>query len=183
MELAQVETAIETAPKGANIILEWVRPLKTRKGVTDNLTKSVRMVGRMGLDYNNVAAVQEKRESGELPAEPQPLPWGTWYKFPFLIQHKGAFYLRLYKGTSEKVHPESHFFRNGIEVKREEIAASLLASELDEKDGETFTCKVENMTRIHTEAEWVMLVVGQVGQEKVAVSAPIPAKTLATMQG
>jgi hypothetical protein len=182
MLLAQVESAITATPKGANIILEWVRDLKTRKGVTDNLTKSVRMVGRVGMDYNHLGAVQEKRESGELPAEPQPLPWGTWAKFPYLIEHKGGFYLRLYKGTSEKVHPECHFFRNGVEVSKEEIAPSLLKSELEERDGDCFTCKVENMTKIHNENEWVTLIIGQIGQEKVIVESPIPAKTLATMQ-
>lgn len=181
MQKDQVVAAIETAPKGANIIVEWVRPVKTLKAVQDNITKSVRMIGRMGIDYDNMKSVQEKRESGELPAEPQPLPWGKWAIFPFLIEHKGGYYLRLYNGTSDKVHPEVHFFRNGVEVSKEEIAPLILASEKEEKTGDCFTCKIENMTRIHSESEWLTLVVANVGQEKVAVAVPTPAKVLATL--
>ena len=180
MQKDQVVAAIESAPKGANIIVEWVRPCKTFKGVTDSITKSVRMVGRMGIDYNNMASVQDKRESGELPAEPQALPWGVWSIFPFLIEHKGAFYLRLYNGTSEKVRPETHFFRNGQEVSKDEIKPLLLKSEIDTDHGDCFTCKVENMTRIHTESEWFMEVEGKVGQE--ATFVPAPAKIIAAAE-
>ena len=180
MELEQVRQAIATAPKGANIVVEWVRPCKVRKGVQDVLTKSVRMVGRMGIDYDNMKAVQEKRASGELPAENGGLPWGEWIEFPYLIGHKGQTYLRLNNGTSDKVHPDVHFFQNGVEVAREEIDHMLLASEKEARRGECFTCKTENMTRIHTEAEWLMLIVGEVGQESESI--PIPAKVLATIQ-
>lgn len=183
MQREQVETAIGAAPKGANIVVEWVRPCKTRKGVQDSITKAVRMVGRMGIDYDNIGAVQDKRESGELPKENAGLPWGVWATFPYLIEHQGAFYLRLYNGTSEKVKPEVHFFRNGVEVRKDEIAPVLLASEKEEKHGDCFTCKLENMTRIHTEAEWLMVeVVGQVGQEKLVSETAVPAKTIAALQ-
>jgi hypothetical protein len=181
MQLDQVRTAVQTTPKGANIILEWVRPCKTRKGVQDAITKSVRMVGRIGVEYDNLKAVQEKRESGELPAENAGLPWGNWSEYPWLIEHKGQYYVRLYKGTSASVHPEAHFFRNGVEVEKESIAPLLLASELDDSKGETFTCKVENMTRIHAESEWIMLVVGQVEGQKIATAVPVPASVLATI--
>jgi len=181
MELSQVKQAIENTPKGSNIVLEWLRPCKTRKGVSVQIEKSVRMIGRMGIDYNNMAAVQDKRESGELPADPQPLPWGKWAIFPFLIEHKGQFYVRLYNGTSDKVHPEVHFFMNGVECSKDDIAPFVLASELSEKDGDCFCCKVENMTRINHEAEWIALY-ANVEQEKVALTvAPVPAKVLATL--
>jgi hypothetical protein len=83
----------------------WVRPMKTRKGVSSVVTKTVRCVGRVGLDYSNRVAVQEARESGELPSTPQPLPWGAWLLFPYLITHKDALYVRIYpvKGRVPKV--------------------------------------------------------------------------------
>jgi hypothetical protein len=177
MQLDQAKQAIKTTPKGSNIILEWVRPCKTRKGVTDVLTKSVRMVGRMGIEYNNIGTVQDKREAGDLPAVPQGLPWGVWSEYPYLIEHKGSYYIRLYNGTSSKVHPEVHFFKNGIECAKDDISACLLASELESEKGECFTCKVENVTRIHSEAEWLM--VCDIGQEKIEI--PVPAKVLATV--
>lgn len=181
MNLNQVQTAVENAPKGANIIVEWVRPCKVKKGCADSITKSVRMVGRIGIDYDNLKAVEAKRESGELPAENQGLPWGKWYAFPYLIEHKGTYYLRLYNGTSDKVHADAHFFRNGVEVTKESLDNDLLAAEKSSEHGDTFTCKVENMTRIHTESEWLMLIVGSVGQERIVTQIPVPAKVLATI--
>lgn len=182
MNLSQVQTAIEQTPKGANIIIEWVRPVKTLaafKGA--DLTKSVRMVGRMGIDYDKQKSVQEKRETGELPSESQPLPWGNWAIFPYLIEHKGNYYVRLYNGTSDKVRPEVHFFLDGNEVAFESIAHMLPANEKQEKHGDCFTCKVENMTRIHHESEWIALF-ASVEQETVKLFAePVPAKILATM--
>ena len=175
MQLAQVKSAIVNAPKGANIIVEWVRDCKVKKAAMP-VSKSVRMVGRVGIEYDNVAKVQDKRESGELPAVNAGLPWGVWAEYPYLIEHKGQYYLRLYNGTSATVHAEAHFFRNGIEVSKDSIASDLLSSEKEEKAGDCFCCKTENITRLHTEAEFIMVM----PQEKIAV--PVPSKVLAAME-
>ena len=152
MELAEVKRIIENAPKGANIVLEWIRPCKVYKNVTDSVAKAVRMVGRIGLTYDNLSAVQTKRENGELPKENQGLPfWAEWEIFPFIIKHKttGQRYLRLYKGTSEKVHPSVRFLLNGEETTVEAVRPMLLASELAEKDGsDCFMVGIENLTRV-----------------------------------
>lgn len=210
MKLDQVKQAVHTTPKGSNIVLEWVRDMDTRKGIEVPFSKSVRMVGRMGIEYDNLKAVEAKRESGELPAVNAGLPWGQWSEYPWLIEHKGNYYVRLYNGTSASVKPEVHFFKSGVETTLREIEpayfaamdkvealpeidrpaaakaalkllTTLMASEVKSEKGETFTCKVENMTRIHAEAEWVKLIVAEIGQEKILVVKPIPAKTLATM--
>jgi hypothetical protein len=183
MNIEQIKQAILNTPKGANIILEWLRPCKVKKGAT-LVNKAVRMVGRIGVDYNNIASVQEKRESGELPETPQPI-WngkGVWDIFPWLFHHAdtGEFYLRLYKGTSKNVKPEVHYFKGGIEVPFEEISDMLLSSEKQEKEGDTFCCKIENVTRIHQESEWNNIVFGQTNQEIISVES-IPAKVIATV--
>lgn len=148
MLLGEVQRTIGITPKGANIVLEWNRSVKTRKGVTDTIRKSVRMVGRIGIEYDNIGAVQVKRKTGELPAENAGLPWGRWECYPWLIEHNGKYYVRLYNGTSKLVKPNVEFTLNGETVAREEIESKLLASELAEKTGDCFTCKVEDMTRI-----------------------------------
>ena len=153
MELATVQNVLAMTPKGANIVLEWTRTVKTRKGVTDTILKSVRMVGRVGVEYDNFRAVQDKRDTGELPAENAGLPWGRWEVYPYLIEHNGKRYVRLYNGTSKLIQPKAEFTLNGQPVKRDEIASKLLAIELAEKSGDCFTCKVEDMTRIFTVAE------------------------------
>jgi hypothetical protein len=152
MNLATVKSAIAAAPKGANIILEWVRPAKVKKAAQgDNIEKHVRMVGRMGIEYDAMKSTVERRESGEAPAENAGLPWGEWLEYPYLIQHKGKVYLRLYVGTSRKVTPKVEWTRNGQPVSREDIESALLASEKSERKGDTFTCTLANLTRVHIE--------------------------------
>lgn len=184
MQLDQVKQAIVSAPKGANIVVEWLRPCKTFKGVTDTVTKAVRMVGRIGVEYDNLSAVQAKRESGDLPVQNQGLNGMEWVEAPYLLKaiKSGRYLIRLYNGTSASVHPEVHFFVNGIEVEKDELfsrAQYLLASEKTPSHGDCFSCHTDDITRIHTEAEWHMLVVGSVGQVKADI--PVPAKVVATM--
>ena len=167
MNLQQIRQAIKATPKGCNIILEWTRPCKTRKGTMAGITKSVRMVGRMGIEYDNINEVQEKREEGTLPKENAGLPWGQWSEYPWLIEHKGKFYLRLYNGTSSLTTPKSTFFMDGIEAEKAEVAPFLLASELAEKDGDCFTCSIENLTRVnHEELTGEVQQITKQGQEK-----------------
>jgi len=171
MELQQVRQAIKATPRGCNIVCEWERPCKTRKGVSALITKHVRMVGRMGIEYDNINDVQEKREEGTLPAVNAGLPWGQWSEYPWLIEHKGKFYLRLYNGTSALTTPKATFFNNGVEVSKASIAPLLLAAELAEKDGDCFCCAIENLLRVHceqvyTEVEQVTSVPEQVEQVK-----------------
>jgi len=154
MDLSQVSKVMETAPKGANVILEWVRECKVRKG-SPQVKKAVRMVGRLGLNYDNLAKVVEKRANGDLPQESAGLPeWSEWVKYPFLIRHKGTgqMYLRLYKGTSDKVKPKRQYILNGKETDPEAVDAYLLASEKkDHEDTDTFMVKVEDLTRVYSE--------------------------------
>ena len=82
MLLGTVQSIVGLTPKGANIVLEWSRAVKTRKGVADTIRKNVRMVGRIGIEYDNVKTVQDKRESGKLPTENAGLPWGRWECYP-----------------------------------------------------------------------------------------------------
>lgn len=140
-------------PKGCNIVVEWERNGKIRKGVTDNITKAVRMVGRIGIEYDNIKAVQTKRENGELPAENQGLSWGHFEIYPYLIEHKGEHYLRLYKGTSPIVFPKVAWKKNNVEVNKDDIAPLLLKSEFDEKESDCFCVNVKNITRLHRDIE------------------------------
>lgn len=188
MELQQVKQAIATTPKGANVILEWTRNLPCLKtsGCQDTIVKSTRMVGRIGVEYDNLAAVQEKRENGELPAENQGLNGMEWIEKPYLLRaiKSGRYLVRLYKGTSDKVHPEVHFFRNGTEVERGTLKGIVASKDWQPSDGKSdcFDCHVDDITRIHSESEWYMIVVENIGQEKVTTSVPIPSKVLAAMQ-
>lgn len=108
----------------------WVRPVKTRKGVSAVITKTVRCVGRVGLSYDNRAAVQDARASGELPAVNAGLPWGEWLVFPTLIQHKGNIYVRVYPVPGRA--PKVIYKMDGRIVKKSDIVSLCLASEFGE---------------------------------------------------
>lgn len=149
-----IKEVLKNTPKGANIILEWERPVKVKKSYDGApITKKVRMVGRTGIDYENIQAVKDKRESGELPSEGT----GSWFhhdeEVKGIVYHNKteAAYVQLFTGTSKKVKPSAEFLVNGEVVQKDEIAPFLLASELKTEKGETFICKVENMKKIHHE--------------------------------
>ena len=147
----EVMTVAVGIQKGCNIILGWSRPAKTFKGVSDVITKQVQMAGRIGIEYDNQKTVIEKRENGALPTENAGLPWGVWETYPYLIAHKGQKYLRLYKSTNAKAKASVTWFKNGLEVTKEEIAPLLLASEFNESKGDCFTVKIEDLTRLDIE--------------------------------
>jgi hypothetical protein len=138
--------------KGQFMRVSWKREMKVRKGTTSLIEKVVVAVCRAGIEYDNREIVQEKRESGELPAENAGLPWGQWLVYPYVISHKGQLYIRLYPATGMKAHRE--FFLNGISARREEIEALCLASEFrdDAEEPLCFTVKLESIANaeIHT---------------------------------
>jgi hypothetical protein len=178
MQLATVEKVIQNTPKGANIILEWQRPVKTFKGSTDVVEKHVRMVGRIGLNYDNIGDVQDKRESGELPAENAGLKGMEWVTYPYLLRSvkTGELQVRLYNGTSEKVPVKSEWKLNGNPVSYEVVEPIILASEKPkERTGDCFQCKLSAMLRIANEADWLAEEQEIQADEIQATSTPIEA--------
>jgi hypothetical protein len=132
--------------KGQFFSIVWRRPMKTRKGTTSLIEKMVSGVFRAGIDYDNKQSVQDKRESGELPAVNQGLPWGQWLVFPHIISHKGNLYLRIYPANANQVRAE--YFLNGESARREEIEPLCLASEFAER-GEV-ECMTVTLSHVKT---------------------------------
>lgn len=127
----------------------WRKTLKTRKGNEAlHIEKVTDMSMRAGIDYDNMKAVKEKRESGELPAENAGLPFGSWVAFPYLIEHNGTHYIRLYPNTGGKV--ETAYFLNGESTTLDEVKQFLLASELPKPGNrpDCITVKLENITEL-----------------------------------
>ncbi len=117
--------------KGQFTRAAWCRTAKTRKGSPEVKKMTISTV-RAGVDYNALTAVEALRANGDLPSEPQPLPWGSWLFFPFIIVHKGVLYLRLYPSTNANT--EIQFFLEEKEVPYEKVEDYLLASEKPKDD-------------------------------------------------
>jgi hypothetical protein len=133
--------------KGQIATFTTARPLKVRKNETA-ITKTSTFQARVGVDYDNIKAVQEKRASGELPAENAGLPWGTWNVFPYVIEHKGEFYFRCTRIRNNFI-PKTTYTRDGVEITKEEAERAALASEFKADDGnEVFNIKVSSILNV-----------------------------------
>jgi hypothetical protein len=130
--------------KGQIVTLTTERNMKVRKG-QEPIQKRSTFQCRVGVNYDNIQAVKDKRESGELPPVNQGLPWGNWAVFPHLIEHKGEYYLRC-TVLRNNFTPTVNFTRNGNLISREDAVVSCLASEFKANDdNEVFTIKVSSI--------------------------------------
>jgi hypothetical protein len=136
------------AIKGQIVTLKTVRTVKTRKGQAEVLKESTFQC-RLGVNYDNIASVQEKREDGTLPAENAGLPWGEWLVFPHIIAHKGNHYYRCTKVNSGFI-PKTCYYQNGKEISKDEAKVVCLASEFrEDQDNEVFTIKIESIVEVN----------------------------------
>jgi len=138
--------------KGSFVKVCWrsfPKPAAAHKGVV--LEKTTSAVCRAGIDFSNLGVVKEAIANGER-GEVEPLPWGEWKKFPYIIEHKGVEYIRLYPSNSPTQFPFSRYFVDGVEVTKEAFSCYLTPSEakklLDPTADEKplcFTIKRENI--------------------------------------
>lgn len=139
------------ALKGQIVTLRTMKDCKMRKGEA-LIVKDSTFQCRVGVNYDNIANVKEKREDGRLPEENAGLPWGQWVEglFPYVIEHKGSYYFRCTMLHNEHSIHKRRFLRNGIEVSVDEAKAACLASEFkDMSDNDVFCVRVENIMEIN----------------------------------
>jgi len=139
------------AMKGQFVSITYGKECKVRKGRAP-IQKFSKMTLRCGVEYDNIAAVQGKRESGELPSENQGLSWGAYVPglYPYILEHKGSLYFRFFTvPSSNRVAPS--FARNGVEISRDEAREDCLASEFQERETtlETIVLKIEGILEIN----------------------------------
>ena len=141
------------ALKGQFISITYGRDAKTRKGVAP-MQKFSKMNLRVGVEYDNIQAVKDKREDGTLPPLNAGLSWGQYVPglYPFIIEHKGELYLRVFTVNGSKA--ESTFARDGVEVSREVAKVECLASEFAEREDtlETMTLKIAGILEVNGKA-------------------------------
>lgn len=132
--------------KGQHIRAVWQRPLKTRKGINSLVLKRVCYHVRAGIDYANLATVKDAIANGER-GQVQPLPWGEWVSFPFIIGHKGAHYVRLYPASFDNLTPSVEYTLDGKFVDRTDVEPLCLASEFRREDDNPpcFTLRAETL--------------------------------------
>ena len=131
------------ARKGQIVTVKAKRLVKVKKSCTDLIEKESVFQAAVGVNYDNKASVQAKRETGDLPSENAGLPWGVWEIFPYVIEHKGKRYFR-FSTVKNNFIPKVRFFRNGKEVEKDEIKELCLASEFAEREkGDCFNFPID----------------------------------------
>lgn len=132
--------------KGGIVTVETEREMKVRKG-EQPIMKVSEFQARVGVNYDNIASVQEKRATGELPEKNAGLPWGEWKVPNYIIEHKGELYVRMATlNNTFKRAPK--FFRNGVEISADEARAASLASEFSTKEGDVFNIKLSTVKAV-----------------------------------
>ena len=127
----------------------WERPLKTRRGVSNTVTKEVVATVRKGIDRRNM----KKYTSGEAEFKSGPLVWGKWKKGleGLIIEYTNAegktnHYARLYTTRNK---PKVKYFIDGREVSKECIEALVPKSQLSSEDiMDCFTINIKNVKEI-----------------------------------
>jgi hypothetical protein len=124
------------------------KPAASFKGVV--LEKVTTGVFRSGVNFANLTSVKDGIESNER-GEVQPLAWGSWENFPFVISHKGERFLRL--TTVNGMKSKSTFKVNGVEVSKDEFEQFLVPSARSENKTptEVFNIKEANLVSFNGE--------------------------------
>lgn len=132
--------------KGGIVTVKTQRALKVRKGQAAIL-KISEFQARVGVKYDNIAVVQEKRASGDLPAVNAGLPWGEWDVPNYTIKHKDELYVRCTSlDTNFKRAPI--FIRDGAVITAEEAKIASLASEFTPSTSDVFNIKLSSVIEV-----------------------------------
>ena len=146
---SQTQAYLDTllSRKGQIVTVKTQRPVKMKKG-QPQVMKASEFQCRVGVNYDNIQAVKDKRESGELPKENAGLPWGEWALFPYVIHHKGEYYVRCTVLNNGFRKPAVYTI-DGAVVDKEAVKAMALASEFREgDDNEVFNIKLSSVVEV-----------------------------------
>ena len=136
--------------KGQIVTLKTVRELKMKKGAAV-VSKISRFQARIGCNYDNLAAVKEKREDGTLPSENQGLPWGEWLVPNYVIEHKGKLYFRCTAVHNDSSVREATFIDDKGNVITKEVALenALSSEKSDREELDVFNIVVDNIVEVN----------------------------------
>ena len=151
MTALELQEKILNFKKGSFQKLQWERELKLYKKYENQdikITKFSEGVVRFGIEYDNMKAVQEKRENGELPQDNQGLNGLEWLLYPYLLKNikSGKVYVRV-NTTGNKI--KTRYFMNGEEITKEVAEEYCTASNFSKGQAvEVFNVGIENIVAV-----------------------------------
>ena len=152
MNAKELQELILKLPKGSFQKMKWGRELKLYKkyeGQDIKITKVSEGNIRFGINYDNIKAVKEKRENGELPQENQGLNGLEWVYAPYILRNpkNGREYIRV---STIKDNPiKTRYFLNGEEITKEQAKEYCTASNFGSGNPlEVFNVGIENIIQV-----------------------------------
>lgn len=149
MMISTLEQKVFSKQKGQFAKIKYQKELKTRAGFKNlSVVKISEVVARFGVQYDNITNVKNDRIQGILPQQNAGLPWGTWRKYPFFIEHKGTDYLRISLANGNKI--RSVYYVDGKQITKTEASLYCLASEFTSSGSapDILTIKANNILDI-----------------------------------
>jgi len=129
--------------------VKYSRPLKLLKNYKDSRGfKHVSGVYRLGIDYNQLKSVQQKKLNGELPEETHDMLGREWLVWPYLMRTKtDKILVRLY--TMRNAYKETSYELDGNLVELNELKGICAASEFNtEPDLDCFDISLDYIREI-----------------------------------
>ena len=151
MTALELQEKILNLKKGSFQKLQWSKELKLYKKYENEdikITKLSEGVVRFGIEYDNMKAIQEKRENGELPQDNQGLNGLEWTLYPYLLKNPktNKEYIRV-NTTGNKI--KTRYFLNGEEITKEVAEQYCTANNFSKGNPvEVFNIGVENIIAV-----------------------------------
>lgn len=144
-----VNQFIKSKRAGVFSRITYMRTMKTKRNVSDNILKVTSLTGRLGVKYESMKGVKDNFKNtlagSKLEERRSVLPWGTWSLYPYLIAHNGNNYLRVSMDKNNK--PTSIYYKNGKQITKEEAKELCVSSEFrsSEETPKVFNVNVNNI--------------------------------------
>lgn len=153
MTYEEVKAIIDDSGPGTYLRVSWEREIPIRAGFVGVgiIKKHSSQTIRIGVDYENMKAVKEKRAIGVLPPVNQGLKWGRYIKFPYYVENNSGTrkYLRM---ALDKNNPsQSYFTINGQVVTEQDVLRFVTPSSIKSKAEDTRVVAMDNITSIKRE--------------------------------
>lgn len=147
-KLNNTEAALVTKilqKKGEFTRLVYERPLKFRAAFKEyDGVKHTELTVRIGVNYEALKAVKERRGDGRLPGQNAGLSGLSWIVPEYLlVNSSNELLLRVY--THPNCYKKSTYYLNGVETDKKDLREYCLASEFTESNKDCFNiaiCKI-----------------------------------------
>ena len=151
MTAIQIIKALLNA-KGRFVKAGWKsNPTPSKRFKDVHLEKRTVAIVRSGVGYKNLKVIRDAIEAGER-GPVQPLPYGKWVRYPYILVHEGVKYIRMTRSTEHVKFRVTKYYVDGKEVRLRTfvryLTPSSAAQHLSSEFPIVFNVKMKNIIDI-----------------------------------